>query len=76
MRNTITHNHQAALDVFTTQWLAALAGEAVKPLGNSLVKILPPNGVLYDRDTIKKAEKQNAFQSARDIRGTKRSSST
>lgn len=46
MRNTITHNCQAARDVFTTQWFAALAGEAAQPLGNPLVKILPPNRVI------------------------------
>lgn len=54
MRSTITHNRQAALDMFTTQWFAALAGEAAKSLGNPLAKILPPNRGLYDRDKIKK----------------------
>lgn len=43
MRSTITRNLQAALDVFTIQWFAALAGEAAKSLGNPLVEILPPN---------------------------------
>jgi len=43
MRNTIAHNRQTALDVFTTQWFAALAEEAANPLGNPLVKILALN---------------------------------
>lgn len=72
MRNTVTHNHQAVLDVFTTQWFAALAGESAKPLENPRVKILPPNWGLHGRDKIKKAKTQNTFQLARDIRGNQK----
>lgn len=38
MRNTITRNRQAALDVFTTQWFAALAEKLQSLLETPLLK--------------------------------------